>query len=408
MELPADGFATLGGARLRIVQTTDGDLIVGGQKIGEPNYAMASNGVIHEIDGIITDPSATSIAEPTIAATLRDDSDFITLANAFSTLKNPVGGESLADELAAAGPFTAGGGAFMLTRPAHCCRVCLSWVRAIMSNDTSVTTQLQCHRCAYVERCCCCTLLPPLLCGVCARRRRLQRLPRQERLNHRGVPHPRLTLVGHPCQPRRPRVRAHAQTPDRVLAIHALGFTSLISYFQFPVILFACEQHRYHYHSRTSHHSTTHSKFTAAQLHSMDLPTDGFATLGGARLTIVKTTDGDLIVGGQKIGEPNYAMASNGVIHEIGGVITDPSATSIATPTIAATLRGDSDFITLANVFSTLKNPVGGELLADELAAAGPFTAGAFILPRPHGCCVCYRGCVILCPMTYRLQPRQS
>jgi uncharacterized surface protein with fasciclin (FAS1) repeats len=57
----------------------------------------------------------------------------------------------------------------------------------------------------------------------------------------------------------------------------------------------------------------------------MDLPADGFATLGGARLTISKTTDGDVIVGGQKIGEPNYAMASNGVIHEIGGVITNPS-----------------------------------------------------------------------------------
>jgi hypothetical protein len=142
MDLPTDGFATLGGARLTIVKTTDGDLIVAGQKIGEPNYAMASNGVIHEIDGVITDPSATSIATPTIAATLRGDSDFITLANAFSTLKNPVGGESLADELAAAGPFTAGGGDFIITRPAHCCCAFLSWVRAfIMSNDTSVATQ---------------------------------------------------------------------------------------------------------------------------------------------------------------------------------------------------------------------------------------------------------------------------
>jgi hypothetical protein len=123
---------------LTIVRTNDGDLIVGGQKIGEPNYAMASNGVIHEIGGVITASSATSIGTATIAATLRDDSDFITLANAFSTLKNPVGGESLADELAAAGPFTAGGGDFMLTRPARCCRVCLSLVRAIiMSNDTS-------------------------------------------------------------------------------------------------------------------------------------------------------------------------------------------------------------------------------------------------------------------------------
>ena len=163
-----------------------------------------------------------------------------------------------------------------------------------------------------------------------------------------------------------------------VLAIHVLAFTSFSNSYKLSHL----EQHCCHCHSRTSHHSITHSKYTVAQLQSMTMNGPALLdTLGGTMLTIVRTNDGDLIVGGQKIGEPNYAMASNGVIHEIGGVITDPSATSIATPTIAATLRDDSDFITLANAFSTLKNPVGGESLADELAAAGPFTARGLTRP---------------------------
>ena len=108
-------------------------------------------------------------------------------------------------------------------------------------------------------------------------------------------------------------------------------------------------------------------------------------------LTIVRTDDGDLIVGGQKIGEPNYAMASNGVIHEIGGVITNPSLAIrtndalVAAPTsITETLRDDSDFITLAAAFFTLKDPVGGKSLADELAAADNFTAGGLSYSLVH------------------------
>jgi uncharacterized surface protein with fasciclin (FAS1) repeats len=54
MELPIE-VATLGGTMLKIDKTPEGDVIVGGQKVVKPNM-MASNGVIHGIDGVITDP----------------------------------------------------------------------------------------------------------------------------------------------------------------------------------------------------------------------------------------------------------------------------------------------------------------------------------------------------------------
>lgn len=66
------------------------------------------------------------------------------------------------------------------------------------------------------------------------------------------------------------------------------------------------------------------SKFTAADVLAMDLPTE-VPTLGGAMLKIDKTTDGDVLVGGQKVVKPDI-MATNGVIHGIDGVITVPTA----------------------------------------------------------------------------------
>ena len=44
---------------LKIDKTTNGDVIVGGQNVIRPNI-RASNGIIHGIDGVITDPSARS------------------------------------------------------------------------------------------------------------------------------------------------------------------------------------------------------------------------------------------------------------------------------------------------------------------------------------------------------------
>ena len=55
MELPVE-LATLGGAMIKIDKTTDGDVLVAGKKVIKPDI-MASNGIIHGIDGIITDPA---------------------------------------------------------------------------------------------------------------------------------------------------------------------------------------------------------------------------------------------------------------------------------------------------------------------------------------------------------------
>uniref|UniRef100_A0A7S0SLI9 FAS1 domain-containing protein n=1 Tax=Mantoniella antarctica TaxID=81844 RepID=A0A7S0SLI9_9CHLO len=65
-------------------------------------------------------------------------------------------------------------------------------------------------------------------------------------------------------------------------------------------------------------------KFTAADVLAMDLPIE-VPTLGGAMLKIDKTTNGDVLVGGQKVVKPDI-MATNGVIHGINGVITVPTA----------------------------------------------------------------------------------
>jgi uncharacterized surface protein with fasciclin (FAS1) repeats len=64
-------------------------------------------------------------------------------------------------------------------------------------------------------------------------------------------------------------------------------------------------------------------KFTAAEVLAMDLPAE-LPTLGGAMLKVDKTADGDVIVGGRKVNKPDI-MATNGVVHGIDGVITDPT-----------------------------------------------------------------------------------
>ena len=56
MELPVE-VPALGGAMLKIDKTTDGDVLVDGKKVIKPDI-MASNGVIHGIDGVIIGASA--------------------------------------------------------------------------------------------------------------------------------------------------------------------------------------------------------------------------------------------------------------------------------------------------------------------------------------------------------------
>jgi|AntAceMinimDraft_1070359.scaffolds.fasta_scaffold02502_5 uncharacterized surface protein with fasciclin (FAS1) repeats len=76
-----------------------------------------------------------------------------------------------------------------------------------------------------------------------------------------------------------------------------------------------------HPHRNVPH--PAHSKFTADDVLAMDLPID-VPTVGGAMLKIATNGDGGVIVGGQKVILPNI-MASNGIIHGIAGVITDPT-----------------------------------------------------------------------------------
>lgn len=65
------------------------------------------------------------------------------------------------------------------------------------------------------------------------------------------------------------------------------------------------------------------SKYTAADVLALELPVE-VETLGGAKLKVDKTMDGDVMVGGVKVVKPDI-MTSNGVVHGVDGVITDPS-----------------------------------------------------------------------------------
>jgi uncharacterized surface protein with fasciclin (FAS1) repeats len=53
MDFPVE-VPTLSGSMLKIDKTTAGDLLVGGQKVVKADM-MASNGIIHGIDGVITE-----------------------------------------------------------------------------------------------------------------------------------------------------------------------------------------------------------------------------------------------------------------------------------------------------------------------------------------------------------------
>jgi uncharacterized surface protein with fasciclin (FAS1) repeats len=131
-------------------------------------------------------------------------------------------------------------------------------------------------------------------------------------------------------------------------------------------------------------------KFTAADVLALDLPTE-VETLGGAKLTI-ETVDGDVIVGGQKVVQPNI-MAANGVIHGIDGVITNTDGSTATTAstatdsedsldTIVEILVADPDYSTLVAAVSVAADTQGNKLV-DDLADAGPFTVGTSPLCRP-------------------------
>jgi hypothetical protein len=105
-------------------------------------------------------------------------------------------------------------------------------------------------------------------------------------------------------------------------------------------------------------------KLSAADVLAMDLPVD-VATLGGAVLKIEKAADGSVIVGGQRVDRPDI-MAANGVIHGLGGVITETSGISFLP--IVETLTAEPDY-------STLLAAVVAAGLATDLSAEG-LTAG--------------------------------
>ena len=62
-------------------------------------------------------------------------------------------------------------------------------------------------------------------------------------------------------------------------------------------------------------------KYTAADVLAMELPAE-VPTLDGHTIKIDKTTDGDVLIAGNKVVMPDIE-ASNGVIHGIDGVITE-------------------------------------------------------------------------------------
>ena len=63
------------------------------------------------------------------------------------------------------------------------------------------------------------------------------------------------------------------------------------------------------------------SKYTAADVLAMELPVE-VPTLNGHAINIDKTTDGDVLIAGNKVVATDIE-ASNGVIHGIDGVITE-------------------------------------------------------------------------------------
>ena len=67
--------------------------------------------------------------------------------------------------------------------------------------------------------------------------------------------------------------------------------------------------------------SLSRGKYTAADVLAMELPAE-VPTLDGHTIKIDKTTDGDVLIAGNKVVAPDIE-ASNGVIHGIDGVITE-------------------------------------------------------------------------------------
>jgi uncharacterized surface protein with fasciclin (FAS1) repeats len=118
MELPAEA-GTLAGNMVKI-EKVDGTIIVGGRKVIMPDI-MATNGVIHGIDGVILETTVaidTTEAPATVTGTMDDlkpigetlslDPDFSTLVAAVSSAVPPAGAEPITEVLSPQGPITVG------------------------------------------------------------------------------------------------------------------------------------------------------------------------------------------------------------------------------------------------------------------------------------------------------------
>ena len=104
MDLPAE-VLTLEGTLVKIEKTPDGKLTVAGHEVTLPDIA-AANGVIHGIDGVITNvtdaaPAPAADAADNIPEVLTEYPDDI-----FSILLAAVGAADLAGALNSTGPFT--------------------------------------------------------------------------------------------------------------------------------------------------------------------------------------------------------------------------------------------------------------------------------------------------------------
>ena len=141
-------------------------------------------------------------------------------------------------------------------------------------------------------------------------------------------------------------------------------------------------------------------KFSAADVLAMELPVE-VATLTGAMLKIERTVLGGVFVGGQRVDRPDI-MSANGVIHGIGGVITETGGVALmpiaetgnvslvpivetlsvdSLMPIAQTLNADPDFATLLATVSAAG--LDTDLAADE----GNFTVGRSLSSLLLICC---------------------
>jgi|AntAceMinimDraft_12_1070368.scaffolds.fasta_scaffold88479_3 hypothetical protein len=127
MDLPIE-VETLGGSKLKI-EKVDGDIIVGGQKVVQPDI-MATNGVIHGVDGVVmaTDPQTSDSTDDAkdelqpIVETLSALPDYSTLVAAVGVAADSEG-KKIVDDLVAGGPYTAGPGKSVHTVPYLSCTV---------------------------------------------------------------------------------------------------------------------------------------------------------------------------------------------------------------------------------------------------------------------------------------------